>query len=73
MSFAGEGPLYYPETMELELMGKLLTEQQVEDFRAEGFVPPFSVATTALMEEMRSRLESFEQTQNLNQEISHKP
>ena len=44
-------------------MGKFLTEHQVQDFRAEGFVPPFSVATTNLMQEMRSKLESFEQAQ----------
>ena len=44
-------------------MGKFLTEHQVQDFRAEGFVPPFSVATADLMQEMRSKLESFEQAQ----------
>ncbi len=44
-------------------MGKFLTEKQVEGFRTTGFVQPFSVATTALMKEMRSKLESFEQAQ----------
>ena len=44
-------------------MGKFLTEHQVQDFRTNGFVPPFSVATNALMKEMRSKLESFEQAQ----------
>ena len=63
MSFAGEGPLYYPETPEHTQMGKFLTEKQVEDFGANGFVPPFSVATTDLMQGMRSKLESFEQAQ----------
>ena len=44
-------------------MGKHLTEQQVQDFRIKGFVPPFAVATADLMGEMRSKLESFEQAQ----------
>ena len=44
-------------------MGKHLTEQQVQDFRIKGFVPPFAVATADLLGEMRSKLESFEQAQ----------
>ena len=44
-------------------MGKYFTDQQVQDFHENGFLPSFAVATPDLAKEMRSRLESFEKAQ----------
>ena len=44
-------------------MGKYFTDQQVQDFHENGFLPSFAVATPDLVKEMRSRLESFEKAQ----------
>lgn len=42
---------------------KLLTEHQRDQYRADGYVSPLRVMTTAQAAELRGRLESFERTQ----------